>query len=754
MASFEPEYNKINSRCGTNYGYYFTDHFTAELGWEWRAEKEFQLFVCSELLRNFTVSDDEVSGELCTKGVGIGYNTYYLCYTSDQNSTYPVPRTHVFDVTQNPDNGHHIRMAFYIREVTNGNLTGYAVDYEFYDVNTREYRSGEINGTSMTRYVIWTNSNFVIDMYHSASSYDEYRSIDIMDIFSPPHCGCDSGKISALDSTGKFKVIEISTNIPVFDSLEHAKAYLADPTITEGLLNANPEPEPTPEEEYNEQFAFHYVNNIFGHNTRNATAYTGYRNYRFFPKKKRMCFYRVTPTANNPYTVRLMGYDSSVVVKSAPAYASSDEDYETISGAPELYYLHKSISFANNDYYTKFKFSTDLLVYGNESDAQDYIDGTGDPRLAENFNDVSRQYNEFVDPGYGNPDTGNDHGKNGINYSRGSTLWMLTETEMHTFYGDIFNTANISDILSNTQLFGANQINSILGVAYYPFDVADVCRLDSTKKIYVGSWECPNATGKRVLFNYDLIDCGSIAIPRVYNDYRDYEMEIYISLPYVGVHKLNTALYMGASALHIYYAVDVSTGCCTAHLHVTNETLTDCEIDSWDGFISSMRPISAVDQQAYISGVMGNVTSIFNRETGMINDAAQAIGGVMTGNAKGALSSGVGPGYGLSQSAGAIGDLYGLSQSVRDVPISTRGGFSGALGMFGNQKIHIITAQKRKTVPDNKLLTVGLPSNIGGRVGLFSGFLSVSAFTMADGFTGTAEELHEIESIMANGIFL
>lgn len=547
--------------------------------------------------------------------------------------------------------------------------------------------------------------------------------------------------------------LEIITDLPIFETDADLLAYCqSGGQNTENILN--PSDEPTPEEEYNERFKFHYVNNIFGHNTRNGGNYTGYRNYRFFPKSKRMCFYRVTPTSSSPYTVRLMGYDSSVVVKSAPAYGSNDDDYHTISGDPELYYLHKSISFADNDYYTKFKFNTDLLVYGNESDAQDYIDGTGDPRLAENFNDVSRQYNEFVDPNYGDTDTGNDHGKNGINYSRGSTLWKLSETEMHTFFADIFDTGNIGDILSNTQLFGANQINSILGVAYYPFDVADVCRLDTSKKIYVGSWECPNATGKRVLFNYDLLDCGSISIPRVYNDYRDYEMEIYISLPYVGVHKLNTALYMGASSLHIYYAVDVSTGCCTAHLHVSNETLTDCEIDSWDGFISSMRPISAVDQQSYISGVMGNVTSIFNRETGMINDATQAVTGVMTGNVKGALASGVGPGYGFSQSAGAIGDLYGLSQSIRDVPISTRGGFSGALGMFGNQKIHIITAQKRKTVPDNKLLTVGLPSNIGGRVGLFSGFLSVSAFTMADGFTGTAEELREIESIMSSGIFL
>lgn len=547
--------------------------------------------------------------------------------------------------------------------------------------------------------------------------------------------------------------ITIETDLPIFETDADLLAYCrSGGTDTSHILN--PTDEPDPEDEYNERFKYHYVNNIFGHNTRNATSYTGYRNYRFFPKSKRMCFYRVQPTRSSPYTVRLMGYDLSVVVKSAPAYGSSDDDYETITGAPELYFLHKSISFADDNYYTKFKFNTDLLVYGNESDAQDYIDGTGDPRLAENFNDVSRQYNEFVDPNYGDPDTGNDHGKNGINYSRGSTLWKLSETEMHTFFSDIFDTGNISDILTNTQLFGANQINSILGVAYYPFDVADVCRLDTSKKIYVGSWECPNATGKRVLFNYDLLDCGSISIPRVYNDYRDYEMEIYISLPYVGVHKLNTALYMGATSLHIYYAVDVSTGCCTAHLHVTNETLTDCEIDSWDGFISSMRPISAVDQQAYISGVMGNVTSIFNRETGMINDATQAVTGVMTGNVKGALASGVGPGYGFSQSAGAIGDLYGLSQSIRDVPISTRGGFSGALGMFGNQKIHIITAQKRKTVPDNKLLTVGLPSNIGGRVGLFSGFLSVSAFTMADGFTGTAEELREIETIMSSGIFL
>lgn len=547
----------------------------------------------------------------------------------------------------------------------------------------------------------------------------------------------------------------INTDLPIFatdaDLLEYCQS---GGTITDKILNA-----PNPEEEYEEQFKFHYIKNVYGHNTQNASNYTGYRNYRFYPASKRMCFYRVTPTENNPYTVRLKGYDSGVVVKSAPVYAdplTDDDKYTTQSGTPELLYLHKSISFGSNDYYSKFRFFTDLPVYGSESQAQDYIDNIIDERSAENWNDISRAYSETYDPNYGDPDAGNDNGVNGQSYVKGARLWVMESTDLNNFFDDIFSDVNISDILDGCQLFGQSAISCIMGVMYLPIDVDDVATVYSAKQtIKLGSWACPTAKGRYVQNNNKIINCGSFFVARVYNDFRDYEMKLAFDLPYIGTVETSIGRYLGKT-LSISYAVDITTGGCTAHIYADS-----IEMESHDGFMGSVRPLQAIDQISHLNAVMGIVGSIGGRETGMINTAVESFAGVATGSigstTKGgfnAPSSGVGPGGALELSAGAISDLYSLGQAVKDKPIAVRGSYAGCLGLFGPQKIHIRVQQPRIYRAPNLQQIAGFPSGVGQRVGMFSGFLSVISFQMVDGFPGTADELQEIYSILKQGIYI
>lgn len=549
-------------------------------------------------------------------------------------------------------------------------------------------------------------------------------------------------------------VCELCTNIPVFDTHAHAQAY-CETLATDGLLNMSGDPE----QEYENQFKFHFIKNIYGHNTQNASSYTGYRNYRFYPASKRMCFYRVNPTASNPYTVRLMGYDSGVTVKSAPVYAdplTDDDKYTTHSGAPELLYLHKSISFGSNDYYSKFRFYTDLPVYGSESQARDYINNVIDERSAENWNDISRAYSETFDPHYGDPDTGNDNGVNGQSYVKGARLWVMESTDLNNFFDDIFNDVNIGDILSGCQLFGQSAISCIMGVMYLPIDVDDVATVYSAKQtIKLGSWACPTAKGRYVQNNNKIIDCGSFFVARVYNDFRDYEMKLSLDLPYIGTVETSIGRFLGKT-LSIKYAVDITTGGCTAHIYADS-----LEMESYDGFMASVRPIQALDQISHLNAVMGIVGSIGGRETGMINTAVEGFAGVATGNIGGssnggfnAPSSGVGLGGALDLSAGAISDLYSLGQAIKDKPIAVRGSYAGCLGLFGCQKIHIRVQQPRIYRAPNLQQIAGFPSGVGQRVGMFSGFLSVISFQMVDGFTGTADELEEIYSILKQGIYI
>ena len=376
-----------------------------------------------------------------------------------------------------------------------------------------------------------------------------------------------------------------------------------------------------------------------------------------------------------------------------------------------------------------------------------WVDDLIDARAAENFNEVSRAYNEIVDPGYGNPDPGNDNGVNGQSYVHGARMWVMSSSQLNHFFDDIFDPANITDILNGTKLFGSNEIGAIQGIAYFPLDIDDVATVySSAQPIKIGSYQCPTAEGRYVQNNNKMIDCGSLFIAPVYNDFRDYRIKLYISLPYCGFHCLDPiSKYMGKT-LSVKYAVDITTGGCTAYVYADGIYLGD----SFDGFMASQRPLSGLDQTAYLNSVMECVSSMVSRETGMLNTAAEGIAGAASGK----VSGGVGPGGAIETSAGAFGDIYKLSQAVKDTPMQTRGGFAGCLGFFGNQKIHIVTAQSKTVKPTLEQPLIGYPSHVSQTVGQFSGYLKCSYFKMANGFDGTLEELKEIIEMMQGGVYL
>ena len=78
---------------------------------------------------------------------------------------------------------------------------------------------------------------------------------------------------------------------------------------------------------------------------------------------------------------------------------------------------------------------------------------------------------------------------------------------------------------------------------------------------------------------------------------------------------------------------------------------------------------------------------------------------------------------------------------------------AGCAAYAANTKVAFIVAQKKTIVPANLQTMIGRPSNQGGSVGSFTGFLKCSSFNMAN-FTGTKAELDEIYSIMAEGIYI
>ena len=533
----------------------------------------------------------------------------------------------------------------------------------------------------------------------------------------------------------------ITTDLPIFETDADLQAYIdSDGTDTSKILNITEQPA----EEYEEARKYNYIRNIYGHNANNPTQYTGYRNYRFYGGNGKICLYVTQATSGHPFTLKLYNYES-YTCKEADIYEYDDESYEEVTSAPATDYLDTSIQFSDSNWYKCFQWSTDLLIFGSLAQAEMWRDDLIDARQALNYDKVSRAYNEILDPGYGDADPGYDNGLNGQSYVHGARMWVMTSGQLNNFFDDIFDPVNINNILDGTKLFGSNEIQAIQGITYFPLDLDDVATVyGSAQAIKIGSFTCPTATGRYVQNNNKLLNCGKVFINPVYNDFRDYRIKLFISLPYCGVHELNISKFLH-HYLEVYYAVDITTGACSAHVLADGISYGD----TFDGFMASQRPITALDQTAYLSSVMSSVSSIVHREAGMISDAKSAIAGVATGNTKGATS---GP-SGLDISSGAISDLYNLSQAVKDVPMTSRGGFAGCLGFFGNQQIHIITVQSKTVKPSLEQQIVGYPSHVSQRIGNFSGFLKTSAINL-NNFSGTAQELEDIHNALAKGIYI
>ena len=410
--------------------------------------------------------------------------------------------------------------------------------------------------------------------------------------------------------------------------------------------------------------------------------------------------------------------------------------------------MSRSIQFADDNFYTVFQFQTNIPIFGTEQDADDYENDLIDITSAENWQDIARIYDDVIRPPYGDEDTGNDNGTNGQSYVQGVRMWVLTSTELNTFFSDIFDETKITDILQGLQLFGTNQISAIQSLMYLPVDADDIATIYANpQSINVGSYVCPNATGRYVQNNNKMVECGGFNCVRVYNDFRDYEIQMVLQLPYIGFRDIKIADLLD-KYVSFKYSVDITSGACSCHVYADG-----IEISCYDGNMGSQRPIQSIDQQTYLSNILGAVTGVVSPLPDSISGKAGAVTQAMTGDTGGAIVSGVSNLSSVALAKTAI-NAYGLEQTVKDVPINTRGAFAGCLGYFAWQKIHIHTYISKSYKPSGALENIGAPSGVGGTVGMFSGFLSVTFFQIADGFTGTETELAEIYDILKQGIYL
>lgn len=556
------------------------------------------------------------------------------------------------------------------------------------------------------------------------------------------------------------------TELPVFDTDAHLLAYIrSGGRDTTGLLNGEQAvvDDPTDEESYD-----YYLNDTF-------TLYTSYglsyqtavrKNYRLrITMKKRG---RViggllalvnkrpfTPEDKYPRKYKLIGDDiRSVSIQTNTGWTEyTGEDIKT------LMFYRTTAGSSGSDYCKVENWSTNIPFKDGADSAtwaQNFLT-TGNPQGATNIKKIIPK-DTPITPGTPVDDT--PIPTPGISLARGANIYGLTSSQVNVFMDKIFDPVNTQSLLDGTQLFGSNQIGAIRDLFYIPCSADDIATSSSTTDIYLGSYKVEMGSSvKWITNNNKLIDCGTVTFNETFGSYLDIEPTclLYIWLPGCGVHQLQISKYINKT-IHLRYAVSVFDGSCMAILSTQNGT-KDIVLDTFTGNFAVHIPLTANDQArqtaAVVQGIMQTSMSAI-KTVGTVGAGAVGLGAAAASASVSALgAAGIASDMtsGGMSSGGTIMQAANTLQAAMDAPISTRGALSGMLSLFDTMIPTFIAARLKTIEPANEVEIVGKPSNVGGLVSSFSGYLKTSAFNLRN-FTGTIDEAEEIQRMFRGGVYI
>lgn len=297
------------------------------------------------------------------------------------------------------------------------------------------------------------------------------------------------------------------------------------------------------------------------------------------------------------------------------------------------------------------------------------------------------------------------------------TVYHPTDTILDNLGGYLWSTNIVTEI---QKLFTNNPMDAIISL----HQIYKTPSSPSSKHIVLGSLNsgisCPVVTQQ-----YIELDCGSVYIPEIYGDARDYiDTDCQVFLPFISYRSIDPHDVVNCS-VNIKYTIDVYTGSCLAQLFVTKDGVQQC-LYTFEGNCSVQIPLTASQR----TGIMGLITS-----------GAMALGGALTGNAAMAAT-------GATQFAGGI--VGGQAKNS----IQRTSGFSGNAGAMGIKKPFIILTRYKSADAVNYEHFVGNPTNRTTILGNCKGYTRVKSIHVEDIPGATDREKDMIRSLLMEGVII
>ena len=402
-----------------------------------------------------------------------------------------------------------------------------------------------------------------------------------------------------------------------------------------------------------------------------------------------------------------------------------------------------------------------IPIFEDEETAQGYIDGDIPITDALNWNEISNDYpGEDLPIDVGEPDDGTDWGDV---YTQNffANTYLCTTGALREIANKLYDTTPSvwEDIKTGLEMFGNNPIESVVSLIYYPLPLDSVfLNTSATNNIWFGGYNFQNMANsvKQIIYPNGYYYCGGVDFTPIYGagNWKNYKAcRIFVDLPYCGRYELDPAKYWGKHINVIYY-IDLTTGACVACLVDGPATATregKC-LDQFNGIIGTKLSMTLTDFASYanaqINTLLGAGGQSVNNGISVGESSASAFA---AGNSLGMV--------GAAGSAAALGAIqgaktaYGLTMNNINKFNQTRGGSTGMLNQYANQKPTFIFIYPDTDNPSNFNKMYGTPSNAGGLISSFTGYFE--ADTIKLNITGATEsEKEKIRSLLMGGIYI
>lgn len=339
----------------------------------------------------------------------------------------------------------------------------------------------------------------------------------------------------------------------------------------------------------------------------------------------------------------------------------------------------------------------------------------------------------------------------------GLKRYVLDDTSMTNFGAELWNiidTSNPDELIQNqtlTNFLTNNPLDCVVSIKRFP--LADMRQGDQTNPM-LGKVKIKNV----IVYPFDssstILSCGTIKIPRFFNDFRDYLIQYELILPFCGTISLDSAAVTG-NEIEVKYAIDYTTGTCTAWVLANTSDGKQVVIDSANGNCTIDIPLSGV-QTATLTGQIYNAnenlkTAKFNGIISGVTGAGSFIQDVKNRNIGGAIGTG-------AKIVNAVHDVKKMEWNIEhtEIPLKMVGASSGC-NSFQIELVPRLTAYAPNVTSDysesDYLHNVGAAVCDTTTIGNYSGYAEITNVDMS-GFAATSTEKNMIATALAGGVYL